>query len=194
MKFFKGAEFHIASIDEGMLQHNKRLANPRDEYVIKIKEITKKKKKTEQDYEDLIKLEWYGGLYSENERVIVPAEWIERMFVAAARKTREGKNYEAALFCNENPRLIYNGPEKIDELWESGQFTDIRSVVVNRQRIMRTRPIFRGWSLIFKVDFIPAHIDFKHICDTLETAGMFIGLSTYRPRFGKFEVKKSTLI
>ena len=194
MKGLQEARFVIESAGLGMLQSNVRLANPRDPYAMELKRYTAKRKKTEEDFLEISRLEWYGGLYSEDDRVIVPSIWIEIMMRDAARKTKQGKNYEPALHVFENPKLIYDGPQDIDKLWEDGRFTDMRTVVVSSRRVMRTRPYFPKWRLEFSMHYIPSVLDYQDIVEKLNTAGLLIGLSTYRPRHGKFEVVSSEMV
>jgi hypothetical protein len=37
--------------------------------------------------------------------------------------------------------LEYTGPKKLEEMWADGNFTDIRPVQVQRNSVMRCRPI-----------------------------------------------------
>ena len=46
-----------------MLHHSSRLANPFDPYAVAIKDVTSKKKKTEEDAGVIYWLEWCGSLY-----------------------------------------------------------------------------------------------------------------------------------
>jgi len=186
---YQHLKFDIEGVTPGMLQHNVRLANPRDEFTKQIKLITSKRTKTEQDLDELVRLEWYGSLYiNSGGRIIVPSLWIERCFVSAARKIKKGRDYEAALMCTEDPLLQYDGPEDIDALWESGKFIDVRTVVVSRSRVMRARVHFPDWRLTFTIGFLGDVLNRQNIIETLELAGSMIGLSTYRPRFGRFNV------
>lgn len=51
--------FRIAGVSP-LLMHNGRLVNPADEYARKMKEVSSKRKKTDADYEEMGRLEWFG--------------------------------------------------------------------------------------------------------------------------------------
>lgn len=66
---------------------------------------------------------------------------------------------------------------------------DIRPVVVMRARIMRARPMFKDWSVSFKVDILDEQTwDPGMVRQVLEEAGKYQGLLDFRPLFGTFEV------
>lgn len=179
----------IEGLPPGMLMHNGRLANPLDPLVKELKQYTAKRKKTDSDLEAMIKLEWYGGLYfDEEQRVIVPTEWLEGMLVEAAKKQRLGRDFRAGLMVPESPRLEYDGPKDVDQLWASGRHIDTRKSTVNGRAVMRTRAHFPDWRLSFRIAYLPNVVNAQAIIDALELASYRIGLSDYRPKFGRFTV------
>lgn len=67
---------------------------------------------------------------------------------------------------------------------------DARSVVIQRQRIIRARPRFDSWTLQFEINnydttIIPADILKRILID----AGKYYGLGDFRPEFGLFKVE-----
>lgn len=175
-----------------LLTHNIRLCNSRDPIVRAMKEITAKgTKKTDTDIEELARLEFMGGLYlGDNGEPVVPGENIEATIRDGARKSRKGKDALAGIISDGNWPLIYDGPKTADELWEDGRFSDIRGVVVGKARVMRTRAMFRAWSLKFDVSFLPGVVSARDVRDWLATAGQIVGLLDGRPKFGRFVVKE----
>ena len=73
-------------------------------------------------------------------------------------------------------------------LWKKPAFQDQRMVVVGRARVTRTRPIFHEWGLELTVSYDPEIVDREHVIEAMQTAGRFVGLGDYRPKFGRFEV------
>lgn len=189
---YEQVTYTIEGVPPGMLQHNPRLANPMDEYSRAIKAITQKRSKTEADMEELSRLEWYGGLYlNSGGRVIVTSSWIKGCFIEMARKNKKGQAYTMGLMVPDDAILLYNGPEDIDALYLTGKFTDTRSARPRRQgRVMRTRPKFPEWKLTFPVAYLPDILNPSEISATLHAAGIQVGLSDYRPTFGRFTVLK----
>ena len=62
------------------------------------------------------------------------------------------------------------------------------SVVVQRSRIMRCRPMFRDWSVEFEFEIIDENIPQTVVKEIFEAAGKFQGLGDYRPEFGRYNV------
>jgi len=174
-----------------MLMHNGRLANPIDPIVRAIKEFSGKRNKTDDDHEQISRLEFLGGLYlGEDGAPCVTGESLEGMLVEGAKKAKKGRKLKAAISCGETWPLIYDGPKQPDALWQDKRFVDVRSVGVQRVKVMRTRPIFKSWALKFEVEYLPSVVNPGDVKTALEVAALEVGLSDYRPRFGKFVVDR----
>ncbi len=146
--FIKGITPHV--------QHNGQLADPSNEYAVKMKEITKKRGKTPEDYRELENYEWEGSLYlDDNLRVVVPGTSIVGALVLAAKASRDGTTVRNAVTSQGNWLLEYPGPKDLDKLKADPNYRFRTSVVVpsTRSRVMRCRPIFRVWSLRFMLAF-----------------------------------------
>ena len=174
-----------------LLMHNSGGVNPIDPINKAKKKISGKRNKTDEDYEKLARLEWESGLYLDaDEKVIIPGENIEAMLIMAGKKHKLGPKCKAGIICDGDFKLTYDGPKALEKLYKDGRFTDTRVVRIMRASIMRTRPIFRVWSLDVEIMYRPDELDENQIQDILETAGGIIGLCDYRPRFGRFEIEK----
>lgn len=181
-------EFNIRGVVP-LILHNGRLANPLDPFARAMKGITGKRKKTDEDYEKLADLEWEGGLYLDDDnRVVVPGENIEGLFVDAAKKSRMGDAAKAGLLSDGLWPLKFDGPKTLDALKADPRFRDTRKAGIKGSSVMRTRPIFRSWSLAFTVHFLPDLLNSAQIREFLETGGRIIGLCDYTPKYGRFEV------
>jgi hypothetical protein len=65
---------------------------------------------------------------------------------------------------------------------------DSRSVVIERKRIMRSRPLFHDWSLSFEIEILDDTLISPSVLkEILEKAGK-VGIGDYRPRYGRFMV------
>lgn len=107
------------------------------------------------------------------------------MIKAAANFKFSGKKtykepFKAGVFVT--PDLIHHKNDK----WE----VDLQPAVVNRSRIMRSRPRFDNWELDFDVEIIDERITGDTVKRILEEAGKYNGIGDQRPRYGRFEVKK----
>lgn len=171
-----------------LLMHNARLSNPLDDVAKKMKRITAKRTKTEEDYEELARFEHMGGLYFDPDvGPYVPGQNFERCLVDAARITKSGKKIERGVFVETDVNPVsYDGPRDIDGLWKDANFRHAASVKVGMQRVTRTRPYFREWVVAADGMFDAAVINLEELQEIADTAGRMIGLGDWRPRFGRF--------
>lgn len=173
-----------------LLMHNSRLANPLDEIAKAMQRISKKQRKTEEDYEELARLEHMGGLYFDPEvGPFIPGQNFERCLVDAARITRAGKSIERGVFVDTDVNPVsYDGPRDQDALWKDQNFRHTTSVKIKQSRVTRTRPQFREWVTAAEGEYDPAVLNFYQLAEIAGTAGRMIGLGDWRPRFGRFMV------
>lgn len=179
-------DFHIRGVSP-LLCHNGKLADPLNEIAREMKKISGKRKKTDDDHAELSRLEWLGGLYLNDEgKPCIPGENIEATIVAAAKQSRSGPKAKSGVMIDGNPAIIYKGPTDLDKLWASGNFFNRKPMVVQRARIMRTRPCWRDWELKFAAAYNPEVLNAEDLVSWVETAGQLIGLGDSRPRNGRF--------
>lgn len=174
-----------------LLMHNTRLADPFEPIVQEMKPIQGKRKKTEEDYLDLARLEFLGGLYMNPDGTgpMMPGQNVHRALLDAAKITREGKTVERGIILVEDAPLLYSGPRDPEALWANENFRHRSAVKVQTNRIFRTRPQFRTWEAEAKVIFDSSVIEAQALGRIAETAGTQIGLGDWRPRYGRFIVK-----
>jgi hypothetical protein len=179
------------------IQHNGQTSDPLNHFAKEIKKISSKKVKTDDDYMEMARLEWFASLYTnDHEQIIWPAENIEKMIADAAKKTRQGKQTLAGIFIDGDTKLEYEGPKDPKKLWEFASFeknpfvSRVSAVVKSSNgRIMRTRAIFRDWAVQFNVNYMEDLLSASQIKDFVNTAGTIIGLSDWRPKYGRFVVE-----
>lgn len=178
-----------------LITHNIRLANPLDPIAKAMKVISAKRKKTEDDHLQLARLEFEGGLYLDPEvGPYVPGANVEKCIVEGGRITKQGKQVERGLFVTDNVvPLIYDGPRTVEALWADENFRSVMAVKVGQSRVMRTRPIFRGWALDVEAELDPGLLSPESLSAILEDAGSMNGLGDYRPRYGRFTARVEAL-
>jgi len=173
---------------------NGQTSDPLNKFAKDLKKISSKRNKTEDDHKAMAKLEFMACMYvNEKGNPCWPSDNIEAMIIKAAAKQRKGTDAKSAIFVENHAPLIYEGPKTPDALWnyrtmDNNPFVLRASVVVNRNRIMRTRPIFRNWSLEFCVHYLTDIFDKEQVIHTIETAGRVVGLSDWRPKHGRFNI------
>jgi hypothetical protein len=183
-----------------MLMHSNQACNPLNRFAKSMKAITGKRKKTDEDYEALSKIEWESGMYFDHILgPYIPSINVEGMLRDAARKLKKGKDVTQSVrvLPTEIP-LEYTGPRDMDGLKKiafSGErvdgedFFDMRAVKNpgSGGTVQRTRPRFNRWSLSFQIIADDAIFNIDDVLQILGIAGTKIGLSDYRPRYGMFE-------
>jgi hypothetical protein len=175
-----------------LLMHNAQLADPTSKWTQELAALTKAKNKTLEQHIAIRRVEWYGGLYLDDDnRPAIPGENLVSMLVLAARKVKKGKQFQAGVVEAEPWfTLEHEGPADLADLYADPAFSDYRSVVVSGRRIMRCRARFFPWKLKVSVLFDPQLINSGDVAAALVTAGECIGLGDRRPQFGRFTVTK----
>ena len=172
-----------------LLMHNGQLANPLNEWARQMKTVSGKRPKTDADYEELSRLEWYGSLYLKDGLPCIPGEVLEAALVEGARKKRLGKLFTAGVLCPDSYALHFDGDGlSLDEMWEGGEHCLVTGVRIQRARIMRTRPQFKNWWADIPISFEDGTLNESQVRDILPLTGEVIGLLDWRPRFGRFTV------
>jgi hypothetical protein len=171
-----------------LLMHSGQLADPLNDWARRMKKVSGKRQKTEADHQELGRLEYLGSLYLLNGEPCIPAHVLEASLIAAAKKRREGPLAKSGMFCADDFPLLYDGPHRPEDLCRDPEFRLVIGVVVQRNRVMRTRPMFREWAADVSIGFLPDVADPAQIRQWLISAGETVGLMDWRPRFGRFAV------
>lgn len=173
-----------------LVMHNVRLANPRDPFAQQLKSVSGKRRKTEENYEEMSHIEYLGGLYYDAELgPYVPGEWLLASLVKAAGMHRQGPKVQRGLLLGDagdrNP-LIYQGTRDREQLSADPNFVLVKPVKVARATVMRTRPCFRDWSCEVPLFMDLEVIDFDELREIADRAGRFIGIGDHHPMYGRF--------
>ena len=181
-----------------MILHNGRTANPLDPYAKKMKALTSKRNKTDEDIEELLLVQWESALYWNDEiGLYMPSENLYAAFYKAAKKFKLGVKCSAVSF-----------PEAIGYPIKTTNATNfqamkgdpnnkfIKTVVVQKSKTISCRPIFNTWALDFSLEFETTTIDANEIKTILVCMAQRIGLGVWTPgspkpgTHGKFLIKK----
>lgn len=157
-----------------------------------MKAISGKRKKTDADYEELARLEWLAGLYRFRDDIVIPDYVLEAVFINGAKKSKRGVQAKCGMFFTEHSTLNFpNKPaeindETLSEMFLTGNFTHTVGVKVGMAKVMRTRPMFRDWSLVATAQFDPDVLNLRDIEEIANDAGKLVGLGDWRPKHGRF--------
>jgi hypothetical protein len=190
--------------EQPLIMHRGDLADPMDKYskLISAQSKKAKKAKTEEEYEELYRREWYGSLYLDDKiGIVIPTDNAIKMVIEGARRSKLGKQVEAAVFAvgiepdghHEAIKLDYPGPQDPDEMWTwsmAGKmdFVFKKTIRVGQSRVVRCRPIFRTWGFTFILRYDKGVIEKEALMTAMEAAGNMLGLGDWRPRYGTFSV------
>ena len=172
-----------------LLMHNPRMVDPEFELNRQIKALTGKRKKTDEDLKEIEKLEWYGGLYSEDGVIVQPTSKVRKCLINTAKIMRLGKGLERTLsFSTLTVPLTYPGPQSIDELFKRKEFHSRLSVGIGGKRVMRVRPQFPVWSMLLDGVFVPdVGVNVEDLERIIELAGTIEGIGDNRVNgYGRF--------
>lgn len=176
-----------------LLMHDPQLSDPDNKWVKLIKELTDKRKKTEQDRREIERLEWFGGLVLDplTGQPSVKTAAIRKCLIGAGTISKQGKSIGRALsFSDMFVPLVYDGPKNIEELWLDTRFHCRLSVKIGTARTMRMRPQFFPWSIECRANLLGEVIDFSDYNRIAELAGDAEGLGDNRINaYGRFTVE-----
>lgn len=189
----KKLKFRLTGVTP-LLMHNGQTVDPLNTYSRKIKEISSKRKKTDQDYEDMSRLEFLAGLYlDENNQPCIPGTIVEAAIIGrggAARMERAGKQAAAAVFVDNDLALEYEGEKDPNKMYDDERLRHVAKVRVQSNSIVRTRPrIPLPWSAEGELVYNENLVNEDAIIRWLEVAGEQVGLMDWRPKFGRFTVE-----
>lgn len=159
-----------------------------------MKAISAKRKKTDADYDEMARLEWLAGLYRSGGDLVIPDYVLESVFINGAKKSKRGTQAKCGMFFTQHASLQFEGkPSVIDDeslalMFQSGDFTHTIGVKVSMSKVMRTRPIFRNWSLTAVAQYDPDVLNLRDLEDIAEDAGRLVGIGDWRPKHGRFDV------
>lgn len=175
-----------------LMMNNPQTVNPFNSYTVALKELTAKRKKTEDDMENIFRLKFLASLYVDNDgHYIIPADHFHRSVISAAKEQKMGTKFMQSLFIYQDCLLDF--PEKAmtpEQLWAEKSHVDVRDCVVQRARITACRAIFNKWSATVECWYDETQIDEADIVRFFNIAGIRHGIGTYRAKFGKFKAEK----
>ena len=171
-----------------LIMHSCQCVNPLHPISIEMKKYTSKRKKTDEDLIKISNLEWEAGAYwKDGLGLYIPAENVEATLINGAKAYKKGKDIEK--YCDVIDLYIpfdYGENLTKEQLIESYEYRDTRPMNVQRSKVMRTRPRFDQWKIVFNLRYEEEKIDLETIITAMEYAGAYVGLCYSRPKYGKF--------
>lgn len=135
-------------------------------------------------------LEWESGAYWKDDiGLYIPGENVEATIRNGAKLNKQGKNIERFVSVTDlYIPLDYGEKLTKEQLINNYEYRDTRIMVVQRSKVVRTRPRFDQWKIQFNLMYDEEKIDLDVVVQALENAGKYVGLCDSRPKYGKFAV------
>ena len=183
-----------------LIMHSCRCVNPLHPLTKIIKKYTGKRTKTDEDYQTISDYEWLSGAYYTNDTIsspydeitgehelYIPADNIEATIINAGKSFKKGTDIKKYVMLTDPfiPLKVLGNPD-FRTMLKDYKYRDVRQMVVQRNRVTRTRPRFDSWELSFRLTYDDTKIDIDTIINALEYAGQYVGLCDSRPKYGKF--------
>jgi hypothetical protein len=181
-----------------LIMHNERLADPLDDFTKAIAKISKKRGKTEADHEEIGRLEFLGGLYTDpvlnypltggKVDIGIPAWNIIRCLQDGGKRHKRGADVPRGIYpCQEFAVLEFEAVGQTPaQLWKGGEHHLRKSVGVQKAKTMRTRPYFTDWQLKLPIEVDMNIFDIHALENIWREAGKYAGLGDMRPIYGRF--------
>lgn len=183
-----------------LVMANGQMADPENEFAAAIAEITSKRPITAEDRRRKELLQWRGHVYTgENDRIIIPAQNLNRCLQNAGKAFKAGKAVERGVLLPDIEYPVeYEGPRDLAKLVLADRYT-LRAVA-NLNPTRGTRggkgtkvwPRFYTWAFSATINLILDAIDPAQFAKIAELAGSGEGICDGRRLgFGRFEVTLS---
>lgn len=174
-----------------LVMHNSRLVNPFDPYTRALKALTSKRGKTDDDQLEIAATEFQGGLYFNDELgPVIPRKILFANIVAGAKFDKLGATVPRSGLAFDQPdyRLEYDGPRSREGLWgdDESQFRLYTEVGVQSNKIMRMRPVFNDWSLMYTVELDTSILGADQFAVAVQKGGKLVGIGDWRQLNGRF--------
>jgi hypothetical protein len=175
-----------------LLMHSDVTANPLHPLTKKLKELTKKRNKTDEDLWEIAKVEFEAGLYwSKDTGYIMPSAVLDAAFLGSAKHFKQGVLWKQACLITDDSKFIFKHRSlEPSELFKLPQYIDMRTVKVGTSKTTRCRPVFREWEFETEIHLDEAKMNEGEIDSIVKNAGLYVGLCDWRPKFGRFDVTK----
>lgn len=180
-----------------MIIHNGRTSNPLDEYAKRLKALTSKRKKTDEDYEKILDLQWHASLYwNDTIGLYMPVENLLAALHKACKKHKLGNHVSGFVFGEKlGFPILVEGHESLEKLESIQEYRFVKAVSIQRAKTLSCRAMFKEWALNFNFEVDQSLLTEEDVSMILETMSKRIGLGVWTPshpkpgNHGKFILK-----
>lgn len=175
-----------------LVMHAPVLADPMHPLSRELRKYTSTRSKTAEIHTIIRHLQLMSGLWLDSrERPCIPARAVMAVMIEAARARKRGKAMERGVVVTGDAVLEYDGPKTPAEIAADPGMGLVVPVNVGKNKVIRSRPIFRTWAATVAIDHDIDIVSRDDILETLRYAGEYIGIGDGRSRlgYGRFSVE-----
>lgn len=178
-----------------LLINNPQSVDVFNKYAKAKKQITGKRKKTDEDHIELRRLEVESKIYFDKLlKVFIPSSWV--MAAIAGRSFKQAKiskaDIRSSVFTNEEKiKLHYADDHLVNELSDiSGNPIFVKTLLLKQGQVKlaKSAPCFKNWSFSSSLVFDPEIIDESSLIQILKSAALYGGFGDFRPTYGRAEL------
>lgn len=180
-------------------------------------EFTKKRKKTDDDYVNIARIEWFQSLYldrpvqlemkegkyydanKERPKVVLPMKCVRACVKSGAKLSRNGKALDRAVqFTNVDFYRPSDGKKlsfpDINKMSDDNEYIDETVMTVQRAKVVRYRALFKTWGATVSGVWAEDMLNEEDLVQAIEMAGMFEGMNDSRSLgYGRFKLADFTV-
>ena len=176
-----------------LMLNNPQTINPMNEYNKALKVFTSKRKKTDNDQQEILRLNFLASCYYSKGQYFIPSNMIFMNFVAAAKENKLGAKFLRNVMVTGDSILEFADNNcSPEELWtkHADKYVDIRPVGIMKKMIITARMIVPEWSLEGELSFDDTQLEKSEVLQAMEIAGKRYGIGTYRQRYGRYKIEE----
>ncbi|EPD35554.1 hypothetical protein EZI45_18965 [Delftia tsuruhatensis] len=180
-----------------LLQNNPQTVDRFNSYAKAMKRINDKKtRRTDDDFLELKNIEVRSKIYWDDETgIYIPATWVTAAIAANSFKTVKisKADVRSAVFVDTDKlKLTYRGMDKVrtpDDIVMNDEFRLDMTLKQGQVRVVKSVPIFHGWSFSCGLEFDDEIIDADSMATVIGRAAKYGGFGDFRPTFGRASVE-----
>ena len=181
---------------DSLLQNNPQMSDPLNKYSKEMKQVSGKRKKTDDDIMLMRKIELRAKIYHDEQLgIYVPATWVTASIqgVSWSRAKIKKADIRAAVFVTQPKlKLTYADMDKVKspiDIVDNEVFHNVMSLKQGQVRVVKATPIFNKWSFECELDFDDTIINESELKSLIEYGAQFGGFGDFRPTYGRASVE-----
>lgn len=187
----------VKGLAPGLICHNGLLADASNPMTARIKSLVDKVKagSSAEVERQLTEARMLGGLYlNSDQQPVLPQFMLAKALALGASKynVKKGKHWMSGINVRGDAKIIHAGPDDVQVLAADQEFQFTCIVVINKNKVIGTRPIFKQWAAELQISYETDLVDEDTVIQIVSAAGRYVGLGDWRPekrgKHGRFVV------